>query len=145
MITTEIHNTTNTVQTHSAPVHISGQPSQTPLFQQVLWVCENDRIYDQHVTLGGQPLYCMCDYLNLHSQTGSHTVLNTNQLLSLLTLPIKDNNNDNNNNNERIYRVPFHVKHAWLRWTGANTKHMHIKHPKQQVSKQSCSNIQLSS
>ena len=26
-----------------------------------------------------------------------------------------------------------------------NTKHMHIRHPKQHVSKQSCSNIQLSS
>ena len=27
-----------------------------------------------------------------------------------------------NNNNERISRVLFHVKHAQLRWTGANTK-----------------------
>ena len=26
-----------------------------------------------------------------------------------------------------------------------NTEHMHIRHPKQQVPKQSCSNIQLSS
>ena len=32
------------------------------------------------------------------------------------------NNNNNNNNNERICRVPVHVKHAQLRWTGANTK-----------------------
>ena len=30
------------------------------------------------------------------------------------------------NNHEHICRVPFHVKHAQLRWTGANTKHMHI-------------------
>ena len=28
----------------------------------------------------------------------------------------------NNNNNERISRAPFHVKHAQLRCTGANTK-----------------------
>ena len=28
----------------------------------------------------------------------------------------------NNNNNERISRALFHVKHAQLRWTGANTK-----------------------
>ena len=41
-----------------------------------------------------------------------------------------NNNNSNNNNNdnkkkkknERISRAPFHVKHAQLRWTGANTK-----------------------
>ena len=31
-------------------------------------------------------------------------------------------NNNDNNNNERICRVPVHVKHAQLRWTGANTK-----------------------
>ena len=30
--------------------------------------------------------------------------------------------NNDNNNNERISRAPFHVKHAQLRWTGANTK-----------------------
>ena len=53
--------------------------------------------------------------------------------------------NNNNNNNERISRAPFHMEHALLRWTGANTKHMHIRHLKQQVSKQSCRNIQLSS
>ena len=37
-----------------------------------------------------------------------------------------DNNNNNNynNNNKRIYRTPFHVKHAQLRWTGVNTKRM---------------------
>ena len=29
---------------------------------------------------------------------------------------------NNNNNNEHISRAPFHVKHAQLRWTGANTK-----------------------
>ena len=33
-----------------------------------------------------------------------------------------NNNNNNNNNNERISRAPFHVKHAQLHWTGANTK-----------------------
>ena len=33
-----------------------------------------------------------------------------------------NNNNNNNNNNERISRASFHVKHAQLRWTGANTK-----------------------
>ena len=37
------------------------------------------------------------------------------------------------------------MKHAQLRSKGANTKHLHKRHPKQQVSKQSCSNIQLSS
>ena len=37
-----------------------------------------------------------------------------------------------NNNNERISRAPFHVKRARLHWTGANTKHMHIRHSKQQ-------------
>ena len=31
-------------------------------------------------------------------------------------------NNNNNNNNECISRAPFHVKHAHLHWTGANTK-----------------------
>ena len=31
-------------------------------------------------------------------------------------------NNKNNNNNECISRAPFHVKHAQLRWTGANTR-----------------------
>ena len=53
----------------------------------------------------------------------------------------------NNNNNEHISRAPFHVKHAQLHWTSANTKiHcMHIRHPKHHVSKQSCSNIQRSS
>ena len=30
--------------------------------------------------------------------------------------------NNDNNNNEHISRVLFHVKHAQLRWTGANTK-----------------------
>ena len=35
----------------------------------------------------------------------------------------KNNNISNNNNNtERISRAPFHMKHAQLRWTGANTK-----------------------
>ena len=34
--------------------------------------------------------------------------------------------NDNSNSNECISRTPFHVKHAHLCWTGANTKHMHI-------------------
>ena len=29
---------------------------------------------------------------------------------------------NNNNNNERISRALFHVKHAQLRWTGADTK-----------------------
>ena len=29
---------------------------------------------------------------------------------------------NNNNNNERISRAPFHVKHAQLRWAGANAK-----------------------
>ena len=39
-----------------------------------------------------------------------------------------ENNNNkkkkkkNNNNNGRIFRTSFHVKHAQLRWTGANTK-----------------------
>ena len=33
-----------------------------------------------------------------------------------------NNNNNNNNNSERISRALFHVKHAQLRWTGANTK-----------------------
>ena len=51
----------------------------------------------------------------------------------------------NDDSNEGISWAPFHVKHAQLRWTSANTKHMHIRHPKQPVSKQSCSNIQLSS
>ena len=54
-------------------------------------------------------------------------------------------NNTYDDNNERISRAPFHVKHAQLRRTSANTKHMHIRHPKQHVSKQSCSSIQLSS
>ena len=53
--------------------------------------------------------------------------------------PATDNNK---NNNERISRAPFHVKHVQLCWTGANTKHLHIRHSKQ-VSKQSCWNIQL--
>ena len=60
----------------------------------------------------------------------------------IYTQTLKGNNN--NNNNERISRAPFHVKHAQLRWTGANTKHMHIRHSKQHVSKQSCWNIQRS-
>ena len=34
---------------------------------------------------------------------------------------VTDNNN-NNNNNEHISRALFHVKHAQLRWTSANTK-----------------------
>ena len=33
-----------------------------------------------------------------------------------------DDDNNNNNNNERISRVPYHVKHAQLRWTYADTK-----------------------
>ena len=56
-----------------------------------------------------------------------------------------NNNNNNNNNNKCIPRVPFHVKHLQLRRTGAIIKHVHISHSKQHVSKQSCSNIPLSS
>ena len=33
-----------------------------------------------------------------------------------------DNNINNIDNNDCISRAPFHVKHAQLRWTGANTK-----------------------
>ena len=32
----------------------------------------------------------------------------------------------NNNNNERISRAPFQVKHAQLRWTGANIEIQNI-------------------
>ena len=42
-----------------------------------------------------------------------------------------------------FFRVPFHVKHAQLSWTSANKKiikHVHIRHPKQRMSKQSCTN-----
>ena len=65
--------------------------------------------------------------------------------LSSLCVPISCPNN--NNNSECISKAPFHVKHAQLCWTDANTKYMqlHIRHPKQHVSKQSWSNIQLSS
>ena len=37
-------------------------------------------------------------------------------------LSFAGNNNSNNNNNECISRARFHVKHAQLRRTGANTK-----------------------
>ena len=53
-----------------------------------------------------------------------------------------NSNNNNNNNNSCILRVPFHVKYA-EQVQVQNIKHMHIRHPKQQLSKQSCSNIQL--
>ena len=58
-----------------------------------------------------------------------------------------NNNNNNNDNNERISRAPSNVKHAQLRWRGANTKMQStcIQDTQNQVSKQSCSIIQLSS
>ena len=75
--------------------------------------------------------------MRAHTHTHTHNVCINKQTHT--TEWIVRSNDNNNNNNERISRPPFHVKHAQLRWTSVhkNTKHMHIRHPKQQVSKQS--------
>ena len=62
-------------------------------------------------------------------------------------MPGASQGHNNNSNNNSISRAPFYVKHAQLYWTSTNTKILNtcIRHPKQYVSKQPCSIIQLSS
>ena len=74
---------------------------------------------------------------------GSKGQRNRNRFVALIKY-----NNNSSNNNERIPRAPFHVKHAQdmlNRSKYNNTKHIHIRHSKQRVSKQSCRNIQINS
>ena len=56
-------------QWHShMPIRISHP--RIHLFLPIQWVCENDGMNDLCVTLGGQPLYCMCDCFYHQNQTG---------------------------------------------------------------------------
>ena len=57
-----------------------------------------------------------------------------------------NNNNDNNNNTNIMGAFPCEACSIALNMCKyKNKKHMYIRLPKQHVSKQSCSNIQLSS
>ena len=74
------------------------------------------------IPLGNQAQHCQqtlqMDRISLQKNTHKTTIFLKSQW-SPTHLNI---DNNNNNNNERISRAPFHVKHAQLHWTGANTQ-----------------------